>query len=81
MVSAIQGFTGGGAVGGISQDVAGVVRQVGQGDVDTALARSVVSVTGLIMPGIPSSQINKFLRATEERDPEWYEFMTGPRQH
>ncbi len=58
----LQGFDGGGAYGAITKEIAAPFIQAGQGEVDKAFVKSVVSATGLVS-GLPTTQLNRAVDA------------------
>lgn len=58
----LSGFSGGGAYGSMTEEIAKPLKELAQGDVDRAFVKSVISATGLFT-GIPSSQINRAVDA------------------
>lgn len=58
----LSGFSGGGAYGSMTEEIAKPLKEMAQGDVDRAFVKSVISATGLFT-GIPSSQINRAVDA------------------
>jgi hypothetical protein len=58
----LSGFSGGGAYGSMTEELAKPLKELAQGDVDRAFVKSVISATGLFT-GIPSSQINRAVDA------------------
>ncbi|MBA8904879.1 hypothetical protein [Aminobacter ciceronei] len=58
----LSGFSGGGAYGSMTEELAKPLKEMAQGDVDRAFVKSVISATGLFT-GIPSSQINRAVDA------------------
>lgn len=67
MVSVIQGFDGGGAYGGVLETVGKPLVQIGQGEVDKQLMRSINDLVGLAVPGYPSTAIWRLADAEMER--------------
>lgn len=67
MVSVIQGFDGGGAYGGVIETVGKPLVQIGQGEVDKQLMRSINDLVGLAVPGYPSTAIWRLADAEMER--------------
>lgn len=78
--STLQGFEGGGAYGAITKEASAPFIQLGQGEVDKALVKSIINGTGLAT-GLPSSQINRAVdagwRAAEGEDVSPLEFLIG----
>lgn len=60
--SVLTGFGGGGAYGAITEELGRPLVQVGQGEVDLPLVKSVINATGLFL-GLPSGQINRMVDA------------------
>lgn len=60
--SVLTGFGGGGAYGAITEELARPLVQMGQGEVDMPLVKSVINATGLFL-GLPSGQINRMVDA------------------
>jgi hypothetical protein len=67
MASALQGFNGGGAYGGVADIFGRVGVQVGQGEVDQSLFRSVNELVGVAVPGYPSVALWRLVAAEAER--------------
>lgn len=67
MGSVIQGFDGGGAYGGVLETVGKPLVQIGQGEVDKQLMRSINDLVGLAVPGYPSTAIWRLADAEMER--------------
>jgi hypothetical protein len=57
MGSVLQGFDGGGAYGGVLETIGSPFVQIGQGDLDKGLLKSVNNLIGLAVPGYPSTAI------------------------
>lgn len=78
--SVLTGFGGGGAYGAITEELAKPLIQAGQGEVDAALVKSVISATGLFT-GLPSGQINRAVdagwRQAEGDDVSPAEYLLG----
>ena len=78
--SVIGGFSGGGAYGAITEELARPFQQAGQGEIDAPLVKSIINVTGLAT-GIPSGQINRAVdagwRAAEGEDVSPAEYLLG----
>lgn len=78
--SVLTGFGGGGAYGAITEELAKPLIQIGQGEVDKALVKSVISATGLFT-GAPSGQINRAVdagwRQAEGEDVSPAEYLLG----
>jgi hypothetical protein len=67
MASALQGFDGGGAYGGVLTTLAKPFVQMGQGDADLPLARSLNDLVGLAVPGYPSVALWRLIDAESSR--------------
>ena len=80
--SSLSGFEGGGAYGAITKEISAPLTQLGQGEADKALVKSIISATGLAT-GVPSSQINRFLdaglREADGEDVSVLEYLIGRR--
>ena len=78
--SVLTGFGGGGAYGAITEELAKPLIQAGQGEVDAALVKSVISATGLFT-GLPAGQINRAVdagwRQAEGEDVSPAEYLLG----
>lgn len=78
--SVLTGFGGGGAYGAITEELAKPLIQAGQGEVDAALVKSVISATGLFT-GLPAGQINRAVdagwRQAEGDDVSPAEYLLG----
>jgi len=78
--SVMTGFESGGAYGAITSEFARPFVQIGQGEVDAALVKSIISATGLAT-GLPSSQINRAVdagwRQIEGEDVSPAEYLLG----
>jgi hypothetical protein len=67
LAGAFQGFSGGGAYGGVFDTLGNVVVQTSQGEVDRGLVRSFNDVLGIAAPGYPSTAIWRLADAELER--------------
>lgn len=78
--STLSGFEGGGAYGAITKEVAAPFLQIGQGEADKPLVKSIINAAGLAT-GMPSSQINRFVdagvRQAEGEDVSPFEYLLG----
>lgn len=78
--STLQGFEGGGAYGAITKEIAAPFVQLGQGEADKALVKSIIGATGLAS-GVPSSQVNRFvdaaMRQADGEDVSVLEYLLG----
>jgi hypothetical protein len=76
----ISGFAGGGAYGGITEELARPFQQVGQGEFDRPFVKSIINATGLFT-GLPAGQINRAVdagwRAAEGEDVSAAEYLLG----
>ena len=70
IASAGKGFEGGGAYGGITSELVKPFVEMGQGQVDKGMVKSVVNVTGLFL-GLPAAQMNRAI------DAAWRELLEG----
>lgn len=82
ITSPLQGFSGGGSYGSITETLADPVIQALQGDVDKAFVRSVVNTSGMLLH-LPSAQANRFIdagwRQSEGDDVAPMEYIMGKR--
>jgi hypothetical protein len=62
IAGAYSGFSGGGAYGSMTEEIAKPLTQAAQGEVDRAFVKSVINATGLFT-GLPSTQINRAVDA------------------
>jgi hypothetical protein len=67
MGSALQGFDGGGAYGGVLETLAKPLIQIGQGEMDEGLIRSINDLVGIAAPGYPSTAIWRLANAEMAR--------------
>lgn len=78
--STLSGFEGGGAYGGITKEIAEPWKQMGQGEVDKTLVKSIISATGLAT-GAPTTAINRVVdagwRQAEGDDVSPLEYLLG----
>lgn len=76
----LQGFGGGGAYGAITEEFGRPLIQIGQGEVDAALVKSIINTTGLAF-GLPTTQINRIVdagwRQAEGEDVSPAEYILG----
>lgn len=76
----VQGFGGGGAYGAITEELGRPLVQIGQGEIDRALVKSIISTTGLAS-GMPVAQINRAVdaawRQAEGEDVSPAEYIMG----
>ncbi len=76
----LQGFDGGGAYGSITKELAAPFKEIGQGEVDKGLVKSIITSTALFT-GIPSTQINRMVdagwRQAEGEDVAPIEYVVG----
>lgn len=70
VASAGKGFEGGGAYGGITSELVKPFVEMGQGEVDKGVVKSVVNATGLFL-GLPAAQMNRAI------DAAWRELLEG----
>jgi hypothetical protein len=70
IASAGKGFEGGGAYGGITSELVKPFVEMGQGQVDKGMIKSVVNATGLFL-GLPAAQMNRAI------DAAWRELLEG----
>lgn len=80
--SPLQGFSGGGSYGSISETLTKPFLQAAQGEVDKAFVKSMVDSTGMLLH-LPASQVNRFIdagwRASEGEDVAPIEYIMGKR--
>lgn len=80
VANSLQGFDAGGAYGAITNEVAEPFKQAKQGEVDRALVKSIINMTGLTI-GLPATQINRALdagwRQIEGEDVSPLEYLLG----
>jgi hypothetical protein len=82
LASPLQGFSGGGSYGSISETLTKPFLQAAQGEVDKAFVKSMVDSTGMLLH-LPASQVNRFIdagwRASEGEDVAPIEYIMGKR--
>ena len=66
-------------IGSFAHDAWDLYIQAGQGDLDAALRRKIITTGGTLFH-LPASQPNRFFdQVWAEDDPEWYEYFIGER--
>jgi len=67
MGSATQGFSGGGAYGGVLETLAKPMVEFSDGDIDKQDLKKAIDLIGLAVPGVPSVALNRIVDAEDKR--------------
>lgn len=67
MAGAFQGFSGGGAYGGVIETIAKPFVGMADGEMSESDLRAIIDGVGLAVPGIPSTAINRILKAEQAK--------------
>ena len=65
-------------IGSLAKDSFDLLVQAGQGELDKQFVTTAIKAFGTAAH-LPSSQVNRAISAYLEDDPEWYEYVLGPR--